>query len=230
MTDFFRFPHTPHLAWLGAGSPRDDKVLSSAEVNALLSNNVVVEEKLDGANLGISAGTAGTSRFQNRGQYLLPPWSGQFARLASWLPAHEPALADALGDNLILFGEWCTARHSMDYTTLPDWFLAFDVYDRNEGRFWSTVRRNNLTKQLGLSSVPQIFAGRTTIEKLKQLVLHEPSHFRSGPLEGVAIRRESSEWLDARAKLVHPDFTQAITEHWSRRGVEWNRLSSRYPP
>ena len=227
MTDFFRFPHTPHLAWLGAGSTRDDKVLSSAEVNALLSSNVVVEEKLDGANLGISAGTAGSLRFQNRGQYLMPPWSGQFARLASWLPAHESAMAEALGNNLILFGEWCTARHSMDYTTLPDWFLVFDIYDRKEGRFWSTVRRNNLTNQLGLSPVPQIFFGRTTAEKLKQLVRHEPSHFRSGFLEGIVIRRESSEWLEARAKVVHPDFTQAITEHWSRRGIEWNRLCSR---
>ena len=31
-----------------------------------------------------------------------------------------------LGDRLILFGEWCAAQHSLDYETLPDWFLAFD--------------------------------------------------------------------------------------------------------
>ena len=52
MTDFFRFPHTPHLAWLGQGAPRDDKVLTPAEARALLTDAVVVEEKLDGANLG----------------------------------------------------------------------------------------------------------------------------------------------------------------------------------
>ncbi|MGV3590570.1 MAG: DNA ligase, partial [Gammaproteobacteria bacterium] len=28
MDEFFRFPHTPHIAWLGAGMPRDDKVLA----------------------------------------------------------------------------------------------------------------------------------------------------------------------------------------------------------
>ena len=54
MTDFFRFPHTPHLAWLGEGTPRDDKVLSSHEAAALLAGEVVVEEKLDGANVGLS--------------------------------------------------------------------------------------------------------------------------------------------------------------------------------
>ena len=37
MTDFFRFPHTPHIAWLGQGTPRDDKVLSPDEVVLLLS-------------------------------------------------------------------------------------------------------------------------------------------------------------------------------------------------
>lgn len=40
MTDFFRYPHTPHLAWLGEGSPRDDKVLPPAEVKTLLNDHI----------------------------------------------------------------------------------------------------------------------------------------------------------------------------------------------
>lgn len=228
--DFFRFPHTPHLAWLGEGSPRDDKVLSPSETTALLAENIVVEEKLDGANLGIAVGPDGTLRIQNRGQYLTRPWSGQFARLSSWLPSHEFALAEALGEHLILFGEWCTARHSMDYNALPDWFLAFDVYDRDESRFWSTVRRNELSNRLGVSTVPAIFSGNTNAADLKRMALQERSRFRSGPLEGIIIRRENDEWLEARAKLVHPDFTQAITEHWTRRGIKWNRLFSTSHP
>jgi hypothetical protein len=51
---FFRFPHTPHLAWLGQGEPRDDKVLSADGSLNLLSADVVLEEKVDGANLGFS--------------------------------------------------------------------------------------------------------------------------------------------------------------------------------
>ena len=54
MTEFFRFPHTPHLICIGEGSPRDDKVLSPQEVTALLAGNVVIEEKIDGANVGFS--------------------------------------------------------------------------------------------------------------------------------------------------------------------------------
>lgn len=224
MTDFFRFPHTPHLAWLGEGAPRDDKVLSSHEVTALLAGDVVVEEKLDGANVGLSLAPDGGLRAQNRGQYLAQPHAGQFARLPAWLAQHGEGLRTVLTPNLILFGEWCAARHSLDYPALPDWFLLFDVYDRSAGRFWSSARRNALASRAGLVTVPQLLHGKTTVTALWQLVATKPSHYRQGPLEGVVIRRESPEWCEARAKLVRPDFTQAIDTHWRKRAMEWNRL------
>ena len=224
MTDFFRFPHTPHLAWLGEGAPRDDKVLSPVEVAALLAGNVVVEEKLDGANLGLSLTPDGRLRAQNRGQYLAEPHAGQFGRLPAWLAQHGATLNTVMTPDLMLFGEWCAARHSLEYANLPDWFLLFDVYDRAAGRFWSTPRRNALASQAGLLTVPQVYRGKTTVPALKQLVATTPSRYRNGALEGVVIRRESIEWCEARAKLVRPDFTQAIDTHWRKRAIEWNRI------
>lgn len=205
--------------------PRDDKVMSPAEVKSLLMGDVVVEEKLDGANLGLSIAADGQLRAQNRGQYLDEPHAGQFSRLPAWLAQHGETLRAALNPSLILFGEWCAARHSLDYSELPDWFLLFDVYDRTVGNFWSTSRRNALAYAAGLLTVPQVFQGKTTVSALKQLVATTSSHFRTGPLEGVVIRRESPEWCEARAKLVRPDFTQAIDTHWRRRAIEWNRVS-----
>lgn len=224
MHDFFRFPHTPHIAWLATGKPRDDKVLDAAEASALLAGEVVVEEKLDGANLGISLGPEGRLRIQNRGQYLQEPFSGQFSRLPSWLAQHRYALTDELDEHLILFGEWCAARHSLDYASLPDWFLLFDVYDRREQRFWSATRRNALAKTLGLAVVPQMLHGRATVDDLKKLLFAQPSHYRQGPPEGVVIRRETADGCQARAKLVRPDFTQNIGEHWRSRATQWNRI------
>lgn len=222
--DFFRFPHTPHLAWLGLGVPRDDKVLSSAEAKALLACEVVVEEKLDGANLGLSLAPDGSLRAQNRGQYLTEPHAGQFNRLPAWLAQHGDALRSVLTPNIIVFGEWCAARHSLDYVALPDWFLLFDVYDRQEGRFWCSTRRNALAASVGLATVPQVAHGRHTIASLQKLVTTSSSRYRHGPLEGVIIRRESAQWCESRAKLVRADFTQAIETHWRRRAIEWNRM------
>ncbi|WP_029043429.1 RNA ligase family protein [Cupriavidus sp. WS] len=226
MTAFFRFPHTPHLAWLGRGEPRDDKVLSLTEARDLLDGDVVVEEKLDGANLGFSLSPEGRLLAQNRGQYLIEPHAGQFARLPAWLSVHADALLGGLEPELMLFGEWCAARHSLDYSALPDWFLLFDVYDRAANRFWSTARRNALAQSVGLSTVPLIRQGRTSLSELKQVVGNTPSHYRAGPLEGVVVRRESADWCEARAKLVRPDFTQTIDTHWRKRAIEWNRIDS----
>ena len=224
MTDFFRFPHTPHLTWLRKEPPRDDKVLSPSEVTALLAGDVEVEKKLDGANVGFSLSQDGGLRAQNRGQYLAKPYGGQFARLRAWLAQHGEGLRGALTPNLILFGEWCAARHSLKYAALPDWFLLFDVYDPSVERFWSSTRRNALAISAGLVTVQTVLHGKTTLAALKQLVATKKSHYHEGPLEGVVIRRESADWCNARAKLVRPDFTQAIDTHWRKRAVEWNRM------
>lgn len=222
--EFFRFPHTPHLAWLGSGSPRDDKVLSPPEASALLSGSVRVEEKLDGANLGISLGPDGALCAQNRGQYLTEPYGGQFSRLGSWLGAHAWRLQEGMTPNLMLFGEWCAARHSLDYANLPDWFLLFDVYDRNLHKFWSGARRNALADALGLAVVPTLYDGKAQLRQLTTLLNAERSRFRDGPLEGLVIRQESGDWCQSRAKLVRAEFTQVISEHWRSRAIEWNRV------
>lgn len=224
MSAFFRFPHTAHLAWLGSGTPRDDKVLSASEAAALLAGEVVVEEKLDGANVGISLAEDGALRLQNRGQYLHPPFVGQFQRLSGWIAAHEEALLRELSPDLILFGEWCAARHSVAYDRLPDWLIVFDVYDRIEEHFFSTARRDDFARRVGLPVVRTVSRGLTTLADLTRRLSAEPSVYRAGPVEGFVIRKETSDWLLARAKLVHPEFVQGIAEHWRRRRIEWNRL------
>ncbi|WP_345889202.1 RNA ligase family protein [Shewanella algae] len=226
MNDFFRFPHTPHITWLGNASPRDDKVLSPNEVTWLLEGEVVVEEKMDGANVGLSLEPDGSLRVQNRGQYLEEPYSGQFSRMPDWLNQHRDSLCSKLTPELILFGEWCAARHSLNYLSLPDWFLIFDVYDRTTGRFWSSQRRNALAISMGLKTVPQVQFGKARVTDLIQLVETTPSRYRKGALEGIIIRRESLEWCEARAKLVRQDFTQSIDTHWRKRTLEWNRLKT----
>lgn len=222
MTEFFRFPNTPHILWLGQGQPRDDKILSETEIATLLEDEVFIEEKLDGANLGISLDADGELRAQNRGQYLPQPFSGQFSRLNSWLGQHAANLKQALTPEMILFGEWCAARHSLDYNKLPDWFLLFDVYDRKAGKFWSRERRNQLAEQLGIAIVPLLKKTKITVEQLVQLLEETYSDYRNGRVEGVVIRCDSPLWCEARAKLVNREFVQAIEDHWRSRAIEWN--------
>lgn len=222
MSEFFRFPNTPHLLWLGQGLPRDDKILSNQEIATLLQDEVLIEEKLDGANLGISLDSQNELRAQNRGQYLPQPFSGQFSRLNSWLGQHGEILKQTLTPELILFGEWCAARHSLDYNQLPDWFLLFDVYDRKAGKFWSVERRNALAQALNFTTVPLLKRTRITCDQLVQLLDDTQSRYRNGKVEGIVIRSDSPLWCENRAKLVNREFVQAIEDHWRSRAIEWN--------
>jgi ATP-dependent RNA circularization protein (DNA/RNA ligase family) len=226
MTAFFRFPHTPHLAWLGRGQPRDDKVLSQGEAAALLAGAVVVEEKVDGANLGFSTTADGVLRAQNRGGYLAPDHChAQFKPLWGWLRPRQADLAAALWPDLMLFGEWCYAVHSVVYDRLPDWFLGFDVYDRSSGAFWDSPRRDALLGSLGLQPVPCLARGGFLLADLEGLLAGQ-SRVGASPLEGVLIRKESGGFTTARAKLVRPEFTQAIDVHWSRGALRRNDLAA----
>lgn len=218
-----KFPKTPHVTWLPPQPARDDKVMTPAEAEAFLaSGEIVVEEKVDGANLGLSFDDAAKLRAQNRGNFLEGRLTGQWEGLRGWIAQHEMSLRENLPASAVLFGEWCYAQHSMAYTGLPDWFLGFDVLDESD-RFWSTRRRDALLGELKMTPMRCVARARFTLRELRAL-LDEPSAYGEGPVEGLYLRREDDEWLLQRAKLVRPEFVQAIGEHWSRGPLHVNRL------
>lgn len=226
MNAFFRYPSTPHLSWLAHGTPaRGDKLLSEEDALRIFREDVIVEEKTDGANIGMSLSKEGHIQIQNRGQYLTYPYHGQFARLAGWLSQHDGSLREVLTQDLIIFGEWCAARHSIGYDRLPDWFLVFDVYDRVAARFWSTRRRDSLAARADLATAPILLRGSSNLAALKQLLSTASSRFRNGPMEGLIVRCDAADWCEIRAKIVRADFVQSIDDHWRRRHIEWNRLA-----
>ena len=223
-TAFHKFPSTPHLVWLSNNSVRNDKVMTPPEVASILADVVVVEEKIDGANLGLSFSDAGELRFQNRGSWLKGKFEGQWERLRGWAATHEATLRELLPPQHILFGEWCYARHSVSYSRLPDWFLAFDVYDEQENRFWSVRRRNALTDATGIAHVPEVARGQFSLEKIKSMI-EGRSAVGDSSREGLYLRRDDADFLVARAKIVQPEFLQTIEEHWSKTGLTRNNLA-----
>ena len=220
--DFFRFPHTAHLLWLGRGTPRGDKLLGAMEAQRFFESKMTLEEKVDGANVGFSVDAAGRLRAQNRGTYVDAASHRQFADLRSWMANHEADLVSSLGSEMILFGEWCVAVHTVEYTRLPDWFLAFDVYHRGLRRFWSTVRRNALCRRLGIATVPILAEGH--FGKGQLISLLGASRLGAPLAEGIYLRIDDGDFLAARAKIVAAQFHQSIAEHWSERVLRRNHL------
>ncbi len=221
--EFFRFPHTPHIAWLGDREPRGDKLLPPLEVESFLSSELVVEEKVDGANVGFSIDQHGELRAQNRGAWIDKGVGGQFKHLWKWIKQYEYQLKLALDSDLILFGEWCYAEHSIGYEKLPNWFIGFDLYSRSAGKFYSVKRRNKVLATVGIPIVSPLVQGRFSVKDLK-LMLDQPSYYGANKIEGIYLRKDKGNWLEKRAKLVRADFTQTIDEHWSRKPLIPNKI------
>ncbi|KAL1412984.1 hypothetical protein Q8F55_000733 [Vanrija albida] len=223
-----KFPRTPHLLNLGA-STADDVVLADFDE---LTGALVVEEKIDGANMGLSLDFDGAIRAQNRSHWVSSADHAQFKPLDPWVAAHGPALRRILGadaqfpERFILYGEWVVARHSIHYTALPGAFLAFDLYDRVEARFLS---RRALARVLAGSGIPQVpliaEASRLTREDVLHMV-QGASAFTEGRREGVYVRTEDDErrYTVGRGKVVRGDFI-AGNEHWARGPLVLNRFA-----
>jgi ATP-dependent RNA circularization protein (DNA/RNA ligase family) len=103
---------------------------------------------------------------------------------------------------------------------------VFDVYDRQQQRFFSSECRNQLASDLGLSCAPALFEGKTSLNELKEMLATSQSRYRTGAHEGLIIRRQNEDWCEQRAKLVRADFTQSINEHWSSKTIEWSTLEA----
>jgi ATP-dependent RNA circularization protein (DNA/RNA ligase family) len=203
-------------------------VLSLKNRDAFLNNRLIVEEKIDGANLGISFDRQGSLILQNRGSILTLPYSGQWIKLEGWLPPRLNTLFDHLCDRYILFGEWCFAKHSVGYNRLPDYYIGFDLFDKASRQFLSFDLRNQMFEKMNISSVPFIKKGVFSLPQLEELM--GKSCFSDDPAEGIYLRHDGDNWLKQRAKLVKAQFIQTIDDHWSRKTITPNRImDNSYP-
>lgn len=222
-----KFPRTPHLINLGAATA-DDLVSH----NFHSTGPVVIEEKIDGANMGISLDYNKSLVVQNRSHTVNSHSHKQFRRLDAWLERHAHDLHsilhqdDEFPERHILYGEWVVATHSIAYSALPDVFLAFDLYDRVTGAFASREMLARVLQGTGIQQVPIIcdLEQGVSREQILKLV-NGTSAFYDGPVEGVYVRFEDAERMRTveRGKVVRADFI-AGNEHWSKGIVKSNGI------
>ncbi|OBT92021.1 hypothetical protein VE01_10288 [Pseudogymnoascus verrucosus] len=223
-----KFPRTAHLIDLGAiGS--DDILLPSAP--ALSPGcTVVITEKVDGANMGFSLSSDRQLLVQNRSHFVNSSSHSQFKKLDSWMARHREELFGLLNQDkyfpqrYILYGEWMHAVHSVSYNSLPDRFLAFDLFDRGEGKF---VNRETLETLLSGTEIhiTRVMEKRDTIPtdiELRALVQRQ-SAFAEGRVEGVVVKIEDKNWVKWRGKVVRGDFL-AGNQHWSKNIMQENGI------
>ncbi len=233
--DFVKYPRTPHL--FGSKGTDDDRHLGPNESAAMLADSsLIVEEKIDGTNVGIHFTTSGRMVLQCRGHEITEGMHPQYDLFKQWTAVKRPVLEAMLGDRHILYGEWMYAKHSVHYRALTHYFFEFDLYDKDAGEFLDLAARLRMLEGTGLKTVPVVHRGSVSADDLLELV--GPSAFGSvfeNPLtgqtdalvEGLYVRIEADGYVAGRAKLVRPEFVEKVkqSEHWQHQAMVPNELA-----
>lgn len=204
LLDVPTYPRTPYL-WRDDG--RRVNVVPDDEVRSWFISPVVVEEKLDGANVSFWL-DSGQICAASRGGPDAVDRAGQLGRVKGWAAARYQQLTGLLGEGRVLYGEWLWMRHSTAYDRLPDWLIVLDVRDP-AGDFMALPERDRLALDAGLTVPPRIFEGVLgSRDRLSALL--GASRFGREPMEGLVIRRPDG----ARCKIVRPGFVRRSDDEW----------------
>ena len=207
----------PHLV-PGRGT-RDDLVLQPEQVVRLLAREVVVEEKLDGANVvvwreghriecALRAGPGAADR------------AGQLGPLKAWAAERTENLRRLLADDLALYGEWLYLTHTVAYDRLPSYFIALDLR-RPDGSFLTVDERTATCEAAGVAVPPELWRGSARLGDIEGLL--GMSRYGPAPAEGIVVRTVDGSEPRA-AKLWRPEFERISDDIWAA-GRPRNRLA-----
>ena len=249
----YKYPRTHHIE--GSRLQLGDEDLTQVPFEIILGRHLIIEEKLDGANSAISFSPNGELLIQSRGHYLTGGYRERHYNLMKkWAVSHKDLFFDILGTKYIMYGEWLYAKHTIFYDALPNYFLEFDIMDRETGIFLDTQTRHKLLKKSPVVSVPVlgegIYSSREKILSLigqsKYITKNQRENLYnaavklgldpeknsaitdlSGLMEGLYIKLEENGQVLERMKFVRAEFLQCVDfsdSHWIDRPIIPNQL------
>lgn len=249
-----KYPRTPHIE--GSRLQPGDEDLRQRRFGEIAGRHIVLEEKIDGANSAISFTDDGQLRLQSRGHFLTGgAREKHYDLLKQWAAVHRDRLHAVLGDRYVMYGEWMYAKHSIYYDLLPNYFMEFDILDRETDRFLDTPSRHELIRGLPVSSCPVLASG--CFSGMSEILSHlgdsryisadHIAHLRedadrlgldadrvcretdaSRAMEGIYIKVEENGEVTDRMKYVRASFLQTVEEsqsHWLDRPIVPNRIT-----
>lgn len=195
------YPRTPYL-WASGSSTHGDRVLAPAEIPDWLLHPVVVEEKLDGANVSIwweqnqlQVASRGGPDAMDRG--------GQLGPLRSRVNAGYGQFRPLLENGLVLYAEWLWLTHTVRYDQLADHLVVLDFWHPDKG-FVPLRERDRMSHVHELVVPPRLFTG--VLGSADAVIrLMGRSRFGSELMEGVVLRKDDGQ----RSKVLRPGFVRA---------------------
>lgn len=224
------FPRTQHLP-LEPNATSDDRVASEREMKDFLAQpHVYIQEKIDGANSGIALYN-GHPLVRNRNHILnkayaprKTPAQTQFSAIWTWFYTNQKKLEKLekkLGFLPSVYGEWLFAQHVIAYDKLPDWFIAYDIYDHERKLFIDPNDAIEALKSVGFATAPNLAVDVRNTSEL--LALRDgPSAFADTPREGIYLKSSDGLKVTGRFKMVAPWYKS--DDDWNKKALTKNKL------
>lgn len=197
--------------------------LTSGDQKSLLNGKVEISEKMDGANVGIVRSENNWTLQKRRGLAETGVHE-QFAFFWNWARYNESRILQ-IPKNHIVYGELLYTKHNIHYTSLPSYFLVFDIWNGKE--YLDYQDKNVLLEKLGFLSVPILHYGYVTISEVDRFI--GKSAYADGLMEGIVIKNYHKQM---RGKLVRKEFMKELDEndHWMHQAHKRNLLAEGASP
>jgi hypothetical protein len=172
-----------------------------------------IQEKVDGANMGVSWTSGPVLRNRNhilKKGYIEKdtPAKLQFRPAWNWLHQHNSDIqkvAKLLDTPVTIYGEWLYAKHSIFYDKLPDLFLAYDIWSVEDGEFFSP---EIVEEVLSKTEIKFIKPKKVTLTSVSDVIKFSEmkSDFRNGLSEGIVVKTSEGRFLKDTWKVVNRHF------------------------
>lgn len=202
----YKYPRTRHLPW-SPGVTCDDLHIDSLQ--AFVDQEIVVTEKMDGENTTIY-----------RDHIHARSIDGKHHTSRTWVKSLQGQIGHNIPEGWRICGENMYARHSIDYTDLPSYFLVFSIWDQNN-RCLSWTQTLEWASLLGLSTVPEIYRGIWDVQLVKNLTVDTTKS------EGYVVRLSNTFPFEKFSSCVGKWVRQHHVEthdHWLLQPVVPNGL------
>jgi hypothetical protein len=204
------FPRTPYL-WLPGDKSPSDEWVARAEILEWLSQPIVAEEKLDGANVSLWL-EDDLIRTSSRGGVNAMDRGRQLGRLRAWAAEKNESLRAILKNGWVLYGEWLWVTHGTRYDLLPDWLIVLDLWHPAWSFAPIDIRDQRATGH-GLHVPPRLFEGSVSSGLELTRLFGRSAFSTTARREGLFLRRSDG----ARCKVVDPTYKQVTDIQWQRR-------------
>ena len=210
-----KYPHTPYFEFSPSVDAKDTRRDGYFNVANFLNVSIIITEKMDGSNCSLT-----NKKVAARNGFDAPHISFDYIK------SMHSQVSEKIPEDIVVFGEWLYAKHSIHYKELSGYFQVFAVYQNGHWLSWDDVEK--VSGEIGFPVVSH--SSPVTFHDTKELIGYITRYSENVITHGgegtvTRIAGSFSEFKNSVAKYVRKNHVQT-SSHWSKQKLIKNLLCS----